>query len=73
MDRLASQAALLQVPSSAPGLSHRFGVDDVVVMAMAVMVMAMLLWTGSHPKPHSFKSLLPHQVLVIVLVLMMLW
>ena len=21
-----------------------------------------LMWTGSHPKPHSFKSLLPHQV-----------
>ena len=20
------------------------------------------MWTGSHPKPHSFKSLLPHQV-----------
>ena len=23
-----------------------------------------LMWTGSHPKPHSFKSLLPHQVVV---------
>ena len=30
------------------------------------------MWTGSHPKPHSFKSLLPHQVRVIMLMVRVL-
>ena len=53
VDRLTSQAALIQVPPSPPGLGHTFGVDDVVDYGCDVD------GDGS-----DGESVLPHQVFV---------